>query len=175
MWCEREKLTTLYSVPQSRGASVGAYHRGRGYPRGLCKEVPVFSRLRETCRLKILQVNAESSLETTLTSHLGGKSRSPRLESAPRARKQLFDGPISGFRRVQTEYECSICIVRVGREILCKVGGFFFCFEMKGLALRRDGIGLDRYRANPRSRKRDPGRPMFAWVRSVGCVTDLRY
>ena len=174
MWCEREKLTTLYSVPQSRGASVGAYHRGRGYPhRDSVKKVAVFSRLRETCRLKILKINdlaAESSLETTLTSHLGGKSRSPRLESAPRARKQLFDGPISGFRRVQTEDECSICIVRVGREILCKVGGFFFCFEMKGLALRRDGIGLDRYRANPRSRKRDPGRPMFAWVRSVRCV-----
>jgi len=107
-----------------RGASVGAYHRGRGYPRGLCKEVPVFSRLRETCRLKILQVNglaAESFQERTYESP-GGQSHRRSSECNRGEETNPFDGPISRAGRVQLAQECSICIVRVGREIPCKAG-----------------------------------------------------
>ena len=136
MWCEREKLTTLYSVPQSRGASVGAYHRGRGYPRGLCKEVPVFSRLRETCRLKILQVNdlaAESSQERTYES-LWRRVASPRLKSAIEGRK-----PNRSTGQFPAPDECSLR--RNALSVLCALVGkyhakpvwFCFCFEMKGL------------------------------------------
>jgi len=48
------------------------------------------------------------------------------------ARPKSFDGPTSRFGRVQREHECSTCIVRVGREILCKVGGVFFLLWDEG-------------------------------------------
>ena len=134
--CEREKLTTLYSVPQSRGASVGAYHR-RGYPhRDSVKKVPVFSRLRETCRLKILQVNdlaAESSQKRTYES-LWRRVASPRLKSAIEGRK-----PNRSTGQFPAPDECSLR--RNALSVLCALGGkyhakpvwFCFCFGMKGL------------------------------------------
>ena len=151
--CEREKLTTLYSVLQCSRCSVGAYHRGPWIPhRDSVKKSPVFSGLPVISHCKVLlqlELAAESSQERTYES-LWRRVASPRLKSA-------IEGPIS------PPDECSLR--RNALSVLCALGGkyhakrvwFCFCFEMKGLGpveteLSLTGIVLSQISATPATR-----------------------
>ena len=153
------------------------------------KKVPVFIRLRETCRLKILQVNdlaAESSQKRTYES-LWRRVASPRLKSAIEGRK-----PNRSTGQFPAPDECSLR--RNALSVLCALGGkyhakpvwFCFCFEMKGLGpveteLSLTGIMLSQISATPGTwtcrrgpfEERNPSTSTGQTVRSVRCAPPL--
>jgi len=151
--CEREKLTTLYSVLQCSRCSVGAYHRGPWIPhRDSVKKSPVFSGLPVISHCKVLlqlELAAESSQERTYES-LWRRVASPRLKSAIEGRK-----PNRSTGQFPAPDECSLR--RNALSVLCALGGkyhakpvwFCFCFEMKGLGPVETELSLTGIEVHP--------------------------
>ena len=115
------------------------------------KKVPVFSRLRKTCRLKILQVNdlaAESSPERTYESLW-------RPIASPKLRVQSTDETNRSTGQFPAPDECSLRGNAL--SVLCALGGkyhakpvwFCFCFEMKGLGPVETELSLTGIEVHP--------------------------
>ena len=101
-------------------------HRGPWIPhRDSVKKFPVFSGLPVISHCKVLlqlELAAESSQERTYES-LWRRVASPRLKSAIEGRKpNRSTGQFPAPDECRLSRDCSICIVRVGREIPCKAG-----------------------------------------------------